>query len=198
MINEDKFRTLFANNLIKYRKINNLTQADLAQKLNYSDKAISKWERGESIPDLYTLLCIAQFYGVSINDLCSDKDATKMKKANSNKLFVTILSYILVWFIATLCFVILNMIFPNSGNKFWLSYIVAIPVSSIVLTVFSILWYNTLCQGISVSMLVWSLAVTFHLIFNITNSILIYIIAIPFQVLVIIWFIMRATNKKRK
>ena len=55
MINEEQFKALVAKNLANYRKINNLTQLDLAEKLSYSDKAISKWERGESLPDLYTL-----------------------------------------------------------------------------------------------------------------------------------------------
>ena len=73
MINEEQFRALVAKNLANYRKINNLTQLDLAEKLSYSDKAISKWERGESLPDLYTLEKIANLYGITINDLVYEK-----------------------------------------------------------------------------------------------------------------------------
>ena len=71
MMNEENFKKLVAKNLSFYRKANKLTQLELAEKLNYSDKAISKWERGESLPDLYTLNVIAEFFGITINDLCS-------------------------------------------------------------------------------------------------------------------------------
>ena len=70
MKNEELFKQIIAKNLTKYRKINNLTQLDLAEKLSYSDKAISKWERGESLPDVYTLSILAEFYGITLNDLC--------------------------------------------------------------------------------------------------------------------------------
>ena len=73
MINEEQFKAIVAKNLANYRKINNLTQLDLAEKLSYSDKAISKWERGESLPDLYTLQRIADLYGITINDLAYEK-----------------------------------------------------------------------------------------------------------------------------
>ena len=82
MMNEEQFKALVAKNLSNYRKINNLTQLDLAEKLNYSDKAISKWERGESLPDLYTLQKIAELYGITLNELCAEKqEPIKPKKA---------------------------------------------------------------------------------------------------------------------
>ena len=52
-------RQIIAENLIELRKVNKLTQLELAEKLNYSDKAISKWERGESLPDVEILCQIA-------------------------------------------------------------------------------------------------------------------------------------------
>ena len=53
--NEQNVRSIIASNLTKYRKNLGLTQLELAEKLNYSDKTLSKWERGESIPDIVTL-----------------------------------------------------------------------------------------------------------------------------------------------
>ena len=63
-----------AKNLIKLRKANNLTQLDLANKLNYSDKAISKWERAESMPDVEMLYTISQMFDVTLDWLVSDSD----------------------------------------------------------------------------------------------------------------------------
>ena len=144
MINEEQFKELVAKNLTNYRKINNLTQLDLANKLSYSDKAISKWERGESLPDLYTLGKIAELYGITINDLVYEKQEIIKPKTikKTNHLFVTLLSGILVWFIATLAFVTFMLIPSTSNNSNWLAFVVAIPVFFIVLTVFSCLWYK--------------------------------------------------------
>ena len=105
MINEEEFKKIVADNLIKYRKINKLTQADLANRLNYSDKAISKWERGESIPDTYTLMIIAEFYQIELNDLTQKSDIVPAPIENSNnkkftRLFVPLLSCGIAVFIA--------------------------------------------------------------------------------------------------
>ena len=203
MINEEQFKELIAKNLTNYRKINNLTQLDLANKLSYSDKAISKWERGESLPDLYTLEKIAELYGITINDLVYEKQEIIKPKTikKANHLFVTLLSGILVWFIATLTFVIFMLIPSTSDNSNWLAFVVAIPVFFIVLTVFACLWYKNVFRCICVSGIVWGVVVTLQIILylnNLKNNSLIYIIAGVFQVLVLLWFIMIAYQKKSK
>ena len=203
MINEEQFKALVAKNLTNYRKINNLTQLDLAEKLSYSDKAISKWERGESLPDLYTLEKIANLYGITINDLVYEKqEIIKPKKLKkTNHLFVTLLSTILVWFIATLTFVTLMLIPATSSYDNWLAFIIAIPTFFIVLTVFSCLWYKNVLRCISVSGIVWGVVITLQIILylnHLKNNSLIYIIAGVFQILVILWFIMVAYQKKSK
>ena len=48
-------KDILSKNIIMYRKKNNLTQKQLADKLNYSDKVISKWERSESMPDIIAI-----------------------------------------------------------------------------------------------------------------------------------------------
>lgn len=69
MENLDTTNQRIAKNLIRYRKAANLTQAELAQKINYSDKSVSKWESGNGVPDIYILLKLAELYGVSVNDV---------------------------------------------------------------------------------------------------------------------------------
>lgn len=203
MINEDQFKQLVAKNLTNYRKINNLTQLDLAEKLCYSDKAISKWERGESLPDLYTLQKIANLYNITINDLCLEK--TKVVKPTINKktnhLFITLLSTVLVWFIAALTFVILKLIPSTQSYDVWFCFIIAIPVTFIVLVVYAAMWYNNVFRCICVSGIVWGLVLTLQLIFyanSVNNTSLLYVVGGVFQVLVILWFIMISIQKKQK
>ena len=86
MFNENEFKKIVVENLIYYRKINKLTQLQLAEKLNYSDKAISKWERGESLPDIYILSNIAEIYGITLNDLVMKQETPiKQKPKSLNK-----------------------------------------------------------------------------------------------------------------
>ena len=77
MEREEKLRRNIANNLIHYRKESNLTQLELAEKLQYSDKAISKWERGESVPDIFILHTLADLYSCSVDDFLSERIKVK-------------------------------------------------------------------------------------------------------------------------
>ena len=130
---EEKLKETITANLINYRKANNYTQAALAEKINYSDKAISKWERGESIPDLYTLTLLAELYGITINDLISkeEKAKPKPKKTKKSNAIITTLSVILVWLVACVAYII-PLLFKDIPNL-WLTFIVALPVSFIVI-----------------------------------------------------------------
>ena len=73
----EKLKQQIGSNIASYRKRAGLTQAGLAEKLNYSDKAVSKWERGESIPDVLTLMQLAGQFEVTVNDLLSDPELNK-------------------------------------------------------------------------------------------------------------------------
>ena len=62
-----QLREILAKNLYELRVASGLTQLGFAEKLNYSDKAVSKWERAESAPDVFMLKRIADFFGVSVD-----------------------------------------------------------------------------------------------------------------------------------
>ncbi len=204
MINEEDFKKIVAENLIKYRKINKLTQADLANKLFYSDKAISKWERGESIPDTYTLMVIADFYQIELKDLTEKSDIVPVpiKRSNNKKftrLFVPLLSMGIAVFIAIIIFVLLSIIWPNSGFHNWLVFIYITPVIGIVATVFTSLWYQDILRGISVSAINWgiitSVFLTLTLYTNFKSLWLIFLLGVGLEVLIILWFLMAFLKK---
>ena len=64
------------------RKKTNLTQMQLAEKLNITDRAISKWETGKSLPDSSIMLELCDILGISVNDLLCGEIVTM---ANYNK-----------------------------------------------------------------------------------------------------------------
>ena len=71
----DERKATIASNLIKLRLAAGMTQAELGEKLNYSDKSISKWERGESVPDVLTLVQLADLFEIPVNQLLEDPNA---------------------------------------------------------------------------------------------------------------------------
>ena len=70
-----ELKLISASNIISLRTAAGLTQAELGAKLNYSDKSVSKWERGEAIPDAFVLKQLAELFGVSVDYLLSSHDS---------------------------------------------------------------------------------------------------------------------------
>ena len=193
MDNMEQLKNIIAKNLVYYRKKAGLTQIELAEKVCYSDKSISKWERAEAIPDVIVLKQLADFYNISVDAFFVESEKKKVKsKTNSGlkHLLITIMSVGIVWLVATVVFAFIGMIIPNIQNV-WLAYVIAIPVSFIVLIVFSCLWGKTWHKIASISGLIWTLSLTIYLMTTFVNNWLLFLIPVPIQVLVILWFIFR-------
>ena len=189
---EKEIKTNFAKNLIYYRKKLGLTQLQLANKLNYSDKAISKWENGDTLPDIVVFSCIADFFKISVNDLIKKPtvDENKTIVSTKSRALIIILACGLVWLACTLVFFALFM-FTNL-DRIWLTFILAIPATFVVLVVFSSLWYKEIFQCISTSGLIWSSALSISLcFFRYSSSWFIYIVAGLLQILFILWYLFR-------
>jgi len=198
-------KKIIKNELIKYRKNAKLTQLELAEKLMYSDKNVSKWERGDAVPDVVILKQIADIYGVTVNDMLEETDEIaesiaepkvkkeKKKTFNKKQILITSLSVILVWLVAIVGYGI--MAFTPIKDSAWMIFIVAIPASFIVLLVFTSIWCTNLLNALTVSFLIWSTAVAIHICVPVPEIWLIYIVAIPLQVLDVLWFTFRKVNK---
>ncbi len=189
-ISEDMLRENFARNLSDLRRRASMTQLELAEKLNYSDKSISKWERGEGIPDLYVVAEIADLFEVTVNDMISSK-AYKKPLFSRNKLLTTILAIGVAWLVAATLFFVLQVSAPSFPA--WYFYVYALPASAVIATVFSYLWWNKIARFISVSCIVWSVALCVFLTFLSTPRIwLIFVVAGVVEALTIIWFLRKS------
>lgn len=184
---EEEIRSHIAANIAHYRRQMNLTQTELSDRINYSDKSVSKWERAEGVPDIYVLSQLAEIFGVGVDDLLSAEPPRRRTGGRKQRLFITLLSTGLVWLCACFAFFICMLFVPDSGRN-WLAFIVAIPVSGVVLTVFTCLWWKLIPQFLSVSLIEWGIAVTLHLSFNIPNMGLIYVFCGVLEVLTVLWY----------
>ena len=185
---EATLRKTVAKNIAQYRKAHHDTQLDLATKLNYSDKSVSKWERGESLPDVYILSQIADLYGVSVSALIGEIQPPKESKPHYH-MFILLLSLALTFAVATLLFsmfMICKVDYPA-----WMFFVYALPVGSIICIVFTSLWWGILWQGVSVSALIWTLGLSLYLSFELENVSLIFLVCAALQVLTILWEVFR-------
>lgn len=187
MIKEENLKRNVAENLKKFRKKNNLTQTQLAQKLNYSDKSISKWERMEGVPDIIILSKLADLYGISVDVFIRDADTIAFPKLKKKRQLISLISFTGVWVLATIVYVILSLFIKGSFEN-WLVFIYAIPLSLITTVVFTKLWGSNTQQFISVSLLLWSLILSIFLSFNLVKLWLLFVAAGALQLLLILLY----------
>ncbi|MDI6619826.1 MAG: helix-turn-helix domain-containing protein [Clostridiales bacterium] len=190
----EELKPVIANNIIYLRKSMNWTQAELAQKLNYSDKAVSKWERAESIPDVIVLKRIADLFHVTIDYLMESehteneaKSQAVSKQQKHNRFIIALLSVSLVFLIATIIFVILRLGSVKSDISPWMVYVYAFPIAFIVLLVFNSLWGKRKTNFAIITALVWGTLLAVYLSFLHKNIWLIFMIGIPSQIIILLW-----------
>ena len=192
------------SNIALQRKRAGLTQAGLAEKLNYSDKAVSKWERGESMPDVLTLMQLAEQFEISVGDLLEDPDqlpgnpgklekamtqvSEKALKRKANKNVILGLSSTLVWFIALLIFVAISSFdLPYS----WLAFFYAVPVNAIVLLSLRSAWRDFRWNRVLISLISWGFLVSIYttlLVFLRFNMWRLFLLGIPGEIAITLWF----------
>ena len=187
-------KNIIAQNIAQLRRDNNMTQLELAEKLNYSDKAISKWERGESIPDVAVLKNIADIFLVSVDYLLEEvhkkpvQPAARTTTRRRRRGVITWLGVLLVWMVATIAFVTLQLIFTAKINA-WLTFVWAVPVSAVVWLIMNSVWFNRRRNYLIVTVLMWTVLAAAHITLLVVgvNVWLIYLLGIPAQVIIFLW-----------
>lgn len=203
-MNVEELKIRLGMNIATLRKRSAMTQAMLAQRINFSDKAVSKWERGESIPDVMTLMELAKLFGVTVDDLLRDpkalpekvgiveqvmgKAVEKTLKRKANKRIIAQLCTVLVWFVALLIFVILSSL--EIGYS-WLAFFYAVPATCIVLLCLRSAWRDFRSNKWLISGIVWGVLISIYAtIFFLarTNLWKILLLGIPGQIAIFLWF----------
>lgn len=199
----DELKSTIAKNLIALRTKAGLTQLQLAEMLNYSDKAVSKWERGEAVPDLRVLLRLSEIFGVSLDEIVKaeslEPQIQPKKKINGMHAFVVAMSSVLVWFVAMGVFMIFYFI-TRTENYAWLTFIVAFLPMAIVWMVFSAIWGNRVTNALAASAILWSCVLIIHIFVmaftDFSKIYILYIVAAVFELLIILWFSYRWFKNK--
>ena len=195
-----------AQRLAEQRRERGFSQEGLAEQLGLSRQAVSKWERGESVPDVMTLVQLAELFRIPVGELLADPDALpgnpgtlekamtqvseKALKRRANKNVILALSSTLVWFIALLIFVIMSS-FRAVERYSWRGLFYAVPIHAIVMLSLLSAWHDFRKNRLLISAIVWGFLIAIHvsglLIFR-YNFWKIYLLGIPGQIAIFLWF----------
>lgn len=195
-------KQIIAQNIVFLRKQAGMTQLDLAEKLNYSDKAVSKWERGDSVPDIAVLKDIADLFGVTVDyllkeDHAAEEEAARLEtrqKEQGHRIIAALVA-VIIWLIATAVFVNDQMHTKDMISTMWTVFIYAFPVSCAVMMVFSAKWFSRHTTFVFLSCVMWGLLLS-TFVTAYASSWVIFLIGIPAQVAIILWASLPSRQKR--
>ena len=190
----EKLKKIIGKNLSDLRKERKLTQLEIAQMFGYSDKAVSKREKGDTIPDVETLYQLATYYGVTLDYLTSDspkeekenmvvkKETTKREKINLA--MITMLVVSIIWMLATITYV---WLLSFNGMNVWTIFLWAIPASSLALYVFNTLWGKRSYIFYISTVFIWGLILAIYFQFIEYHLRPFFMIGVPAQISLLLW-----------
>ena len=214
-MNNEELKLRVGANIARLRRERGLTQAELAERINYSDKAVSKWERAESLPDVLTLLNLAEQLGTDLNTLtgCAPEIPepepmpepapepepepvpepepavkTLARRYTADKTVIQKLSSILVWVVALFLYMVLDAF---GVKNLWLLFVVAVPVNAIVLLSLRSAWKLYGWNRILISIIMWGFLLTIYLLLLVVGKVNVWKI-LPMgllgQAAILLWF----------
>ena len=196
----EEIKQVIAKNISSLRVSAKMTQLELAEKLNYSDKAVSKWERGESIPDVITLKTVADLFSVTVDYLLTEHVEGELppvtKHTKNNHLIITLIAVVGVWLLGVCAYSFMWLF----ETHLWMAFVVCVPVSLIVLLVFNSIWGRRIWNLYIISGLLWSIFLTIYIgvtVYTGRNIWMLFLIGVPGQVVISLGFGIRSPNNKK-
>lgn len=223
-MNNEELKLRVGANIARLRRERNMTQAELAERINYSDKAVSKWERGESMPDVLTLLNLAEQLGTDLNTLAGiaaeaapapqpEPEAAPVKVSpveeapaapkqklsrTADKKVIQKLCTILVWVVA----LFLHLLLDAFGvRNLWMLYVIAVPANAIVLLSLRSAWHDFRWNRAYISVIVWGVLLSFYVtmwVFFGLHVWRVFLLGIPGQIAIFLWFRMFRPAKEKE
>ena len=193
----EDLKVITASNIINLRTAKGMTQAELGELLNYSDKSVSKWERAEAVPDAYVLKKMSEIFGVSVDYLLSSHDSWerpesfKKEERNFHSNVITILVIFGIWTLAFLIYIIGWLLEAN----WWLLFVYAVPVSLITFLVLNSVWEQGKNNRHIIYALVASVFITVYITFRSYNPWQILLLLIPAELIVFLSFRIKKSHK---
>ncbi len=194
----ENIKEIIAANLVALRKDRKYTQQELAAKLNYSDKAVSRWEHAETLPDIETLCKICEIYGVRFEYLLQKEQPKKnnpyvVKRDTPNQIIITLIAMASVWIAATVAFSYMNIVL---SQNMWSLFIWAIPITAAVCVICNAYFFKSrVFQYLLLSIINWTVILSIYIELLENNFWLLFIIGIPIQLIIILLAILKYNKR---
>ncbi len=195
----ESIKEIIAKNLVELRRAKKYTQQDLARELNYSDKAISRWEHAETLPDIETLCKICDLYGVKFEYLLQKEQPKKnnpyvIKTDIVNKIIILLIALASLWLSFITAYIYNNIIL---GTNKWQFFIWALPLSAILCLVCNAFFFQSkLFNIIAASALCWTALLTIYIELLEHNIWMLFILGVPLQILVLLTAALKSKNEQ--
>lgn len=202
-------REIIARNITYLRKKHGLSQLELAEKIQYSNKNISKWEKAETTPSVFTLKRLAEIFGITVDELVSTLQEEKDKEGLSEetddtepddrkdskvkmvlglpisiKVLYLLMTEAIILVMAFIAIVVLGFADVTSFNK-WLLLLYILPAMSLAVFIF-IICVKKRVDIISLSLFGWLLSLCFFVTFRSAKNVhLIFLLMATIQFLII-------------
>lgn len=205
----NELKLISASNIIKLRQGAGLTQAELGARLNYSDKTISKWERGEAIPDAFVLTQLAAMFDVTVDYLLSSHDAweaptepeeepvepaTPADRAYSENM-ITALVFVSIW---TACIIAFVTLWLAADIVYWQIFAIALPVSLLVVMILMCVFKKRDALQYIIAAFVFSIFVMLYFIIPGEEPWQLFLIGVPSVIIVFLACNIQRRPRKRK
>lgn len=189
------FKLTVAQNITNLRTAKGITQAELGERLNYSDKSVSKWERGASLPDAYVLKQMSEIFGVTVDYLLTKHDDAAPLPIEAihkySRKVIVLIAFFSIWAAALLLFVIFWIL----SVILWQIFALALPVSILVVMILNAIWGKKLGNFLLISSLIWSVILAIFLCFLPLCLWQIFLLGVPAQIIVILAFNIKKRRK---
>ena len=212
-MNNEELKSRVGANIARLRREKGMTQAELAERINYSDKAVSKWERSESLPDVLTLISLAEQLSTDLNTLTGlaaeikaepvsepeslpEPEKPVKKRRTADRGVIQQLSSVLVWVVALFLYMVLDAF---GVKNLWLLFVIAVPANAIVLLSLRSAWKLYGMNRILISVIMWSTLLIIYLLLLVVGKVNVWRI-LPMgllgQAAIILWFKMFRPEKE--
>ncbi len=179
-VQQETWRQALAENLTKNRRDKGLTQAEVGARINYSDKSVSKWERGDGVPDLSALMQLSELYGTTPDALlgCLKEEAEALPEKKTGRIVDHTLFLLSlcsgIWLLAVIAFCVLRLAWPTMERD-WLAFIYALPATFASLGTAFLVWRNYPWAFGAFSAAVWTMCLSLQLTLPTENSGMFYV-----------------------
>ena len=199
----ENLKEIIPENIINYRKANNLTQLELAKKINFSDKAVSRWEKGEVLPDVETLQKLSEIFNIPLSSLLEKHDSFEKQKFSKPKKQEVLAQTFLICEVWTIISVIYSYLIVTKGINMWQIFVWGVPATALALLVHTRKNQNNLTNFIYGTIFVWSTITSIFLHMISSSPWYFYILGVPLQGILIVRYLFNykqnySKNKKQK